>query len=349
VDVFVGAAEVTARVRVLGRDDIPPGESGWAQLALTRPVVVARADRFIIRWPSPSMTIGGGEVVNPYPRRKYRRFRQDVIESLRLMASGDPATVVRGIVVRWGPIPLQEIPDQSSLSAAEVAAAVEALISSGHLVAPGETTPLSPDAWLFTAEQWETALARVRDILAEYHRRHPLRLVMPREEIRARLGGRRPWPPRVFNALIRAAAAAGWLVEEAGGFRLRDHEIRFTRQQEAAIARLLDRFRAQPYAPPTFQDAAAAVGESVVLALVERGDLVRVSDNILFLRETFDEMVARVRHFIEAEGSITVAQARDLFHSSRKYILPLLEYLDARGITRRVGDARVLKQGPRET
>ncbi len=345
VDFFVGAAEVPARVRVLGQDEIPPGQTGWAQLALSRPVVTARGDRFIVRWPSPSITVGGGQVINPYPRRKYRRFRQEILDSLRLMASGEPSTIVRAVIARWGPLPVGHIVEQSGLGQEEVLSAVEDLLRSEQVVIPERDGNVHPDLWVFTVEQWENTLARLRQILQTYHQENPLRLVMPREEVRSRLVGRRPWPQRLFNALVEAAARAGWLIEEEAGLRLSDHRLRFTPQQEEAISRLLDRFRGQPYAPPTFQEAVEEVGEEVVLALVERGDLVRVSENILFLRPTFEEMLARVQDFIRREGSITVAQARDLFGSSRKYVLPFLEYLDAQHITRRVGDVRVLRTG----
>lgn len=349
LDFFVGAAEVPARVRVLAAEEIAPGHTGWAQLALRKPVVTVRGDRFILRRPSPSITVGGGMVVNPYPRRKYRRFRPQVVESLRLMAEGDARTVVEQIVARWGPLPLERIPEQSGLGEAEIREAVRALLAAGRIMVPEMEAHLSADMWVFTADQWERALARLRDLLTEYHRRHPLRWGMPREEVKSRLQGRRAWTPRLFNALVAAARDAGWLVEESGGLRLASHRVRFSPEQERAVARLLERFREQPYMPPTFQEAAGEVGEAVVMALVERGDLVRVSDNILFLQDTYQEMVARVRAFIEEHGSITVAQARDLFASTRKYVLPFLEHLDAQRVTRRVGDVRVLREGKRVT
>ncbi len=348
LDFFVGAAEVPARVRVLAAEEIAPGQTGWAQLVLQRPVVTVRGDRFIVRRPSPSVTVGGGMVVNPYPRRKYRRFREGVVDSLRLMAEGDPHTVVEQVVARWGPIPLARIPEQSGLGEDEVRTAVDALLGEGRIVLPEGGTSIASDAWVFTTSQWEQTLVRLRDILAAYHQQHPLRAVMPREEVKSRLQGRRAWPARLFNALVAAARDAGWLVEEAGGLRLTSHHVRLTPEQKAAVTRLLERFRQQPYMPPTFQEAAAEVGEDVLIALIERGDLVRVSDNILFLPETYETMVKRVKAFIEQHGSITVAQARDLFASTRKYVLPFLEHLDGLHVTRRVGDVRILRRKGQE-
>ncbi|MGQ9458294.1 MAG: SelB domain-containing protein, partial [Anaerolineae bacterium] len=133
---------------------------------------------------------------------------------------------------------------------------------------------------------------------------------------------------------VRTSEAVVWLAT---------HEVRFTPAQEEAVARLLGEFRAQPYTPPSWVQAAAAVGEDVLNALVAQGRLVRVSEEVLFLRETYEEMVARVVAYIQEHGSITVAQVRDLFNASRKYALALMEHLDERRVTRRVGDERVLR------
>jgi selenocysteine-specific elongation factor len=109
------------------------------------------------------------------------------------------------------------------------------------------------------------------------------------------------------------------------------------------VHELLIRFRHQPYATPSFKESVTAVGEEVLGVLVARGDLVQVSADVLFLPETYEEMVARVQAHIERGGSITLAQTRDMFGTSRKYAQALLEHLDETGVTKRVGDARVLR------
>jgi len=106
---------------------------------------------------------------------------------------------------------------------------------------------------------------------------------------------------------------------------------------------LLAQFQQQPYAPPSVKEAVTAVGEEVLGALVERGDIVQVSPEVVFLASTYREMVARIRARIQQEGSITLAQVRDMFATSRKYAQAILEHLDEIGVTKRVGDARVLR------
>jgi selenocysteine-specific elongation factor len=133
-------------------------------------------------------------------------------------------------------------------------------------------------------------------------------------------------------------------VAEAGGrawLRLPEHEVVLTGQQQGQVDALLDKFTASPTAPPSFKDATAEVGEELMQMLLSRGDLVAVSGDVLFESGAYDDMVEGVRAHLAAEGAITVAQARDMFGTSRKYVLALLEYLDQVGVTKRVGDERV--------
>ncbi len=342
---FVGAAETPARLRLLGTDVLEPGASGWAQLVLQRPVVTARGDRFILRRPSPSETVGGGVVLDPAPGRKHKRFRAEVLRGLEVLAQGDPTEILYHRLSQMGPRPLNEVVHRCGLSEDEARQALETLLAAGRVVLPAgrDANIRVDDRWIFTREQWEAALARLREAVQAYHRAHPLRQAVPREHLVTAMGRGRPWPPEVVQALLDAAQAAGWLVAEPTGYRLHDHRPRFSEADQAAVERLLAAFRERPYTPPTYEEALALAGEAVVDALLERGDLVRVSDEILFLRETYDHMRDTIVAFLREHESLTVAQARDLFGSSRKYVVPFLEHLDAQHITRRVGDRRVLR------
>ncbi len=143
-------------------------------------------------------------------------------------------------------------------------------------------------------------------------------------------------------ALTRAVAD-GLLVEEGAIVRLPSHTVRLDPVQQRRVDELLARFRRQPYATPSFKECAAAVGEEVLGVLIARGDLVQASPEVLFLPQTYEEMVARIRAHIEREGKITLAQVRDMFDTSRKYAQAILEHLDEVGITKRVGDERVMR------
>lgn len=337
VKFFCGSAETVARVRLLGTETLAPGESGWVQLELDDPLPLVRGDRFIIRVPSPAVTVGGGEVVDPNPGRKHRRFRPEVLARLETLARGTPAEVLLQTLERRGPLTVRDLIEVSGLGEAAPEALAE-LFSTGDAVVLDAVPEPAPARLVVSRSWWSATTARMRDELAAYHARYPLRSGMSREELRSALR----LDPRAYNGLLARAAADGLIVDEAATVRLPEHQVRFTPQQQQAVDDLLARFRAAPYATPSVKEAAALVGEEVLGVLLARGDLVQVSPEVLFLRETYEEMVERIRAHIQQQGSITLAQVRDLFQTSRKYAQALLEYLDGVGVTRRVGDERVL-------
>lgn len=337
VKFFCGSAETVARVRLLGTETLAPGESGWVQLELDDPLPLVRGDRFIIRVPSPAVTVGGGEVVDPNPGRKHRRFRPEVLARLETLARGTPAEVLLQTLERRGPLTVRDLLEVSGLGEAAPEALAE-LFSTGDAVVLDAVPEPAPARLVVSRSWWSATTARMRDELAAYHARYPLRPGMSREELRSALR----LDPRAYNGLLARAAADGLIVDEAATVRLPEHQVRFTPQQQQAVDDLLARFRAAPYATPSVKEAAALVGEEVLGVLLARGDLVQVSPEVLFLRETYEEMVERIRAHIQQQGSITLAQVRDLFQTSRKYAQALLEYLDGVGVTRRVGDERVL-------
>jgi len=334
---FCGSAEVMARVRLLGTDALAPGESGWAQLELSTPLPLVRGDRFIVRRPSPPATVGGGMVVDPNPGRKHRRFRPEVIARLETLARGTPAEVLLQTLERRGPLAVQDLLEGSGLGGA-AEGALEGLVASGDAIVLDASGGVRGNALIASRGWWTATAERMRQRLADHHRRYPLRPGMGREALRSALR----LDPRTFNGVMARAVAEGLVADEGATVRLPEHEIRFSPAQQQAVDDLLARFRRAPYTTPSVKESIAVVGEEVLSVLIARGDLVQVSPEVLFLPQTYEEMVRRIRAYIRQHGSITLAQTRDLFQTSRKYAQALLEHLDAVGVTRRVGDERVL-------
>jgi len=163
---------------------------------------------------------------------------------------------------------------------------------------------------------------------------------MGREALRSKL----KLEPKVFNAVMARAADEGLVADEGATVRLPSHEVRLNAEQQRQVDALLARFRRQPYTTPSVKESVAAVGEEVLGVLVSRGDLVQVSPEVLFLPQTYEEIVARIRAHIERKGSITLAQTRDILETSRKYAQGVLEHLDEMGVTKRVGDERIMRK-----
>jgi selenocysteine-specific elongation factor len=192
---------------------------------------------------------------------------------------------------------------------------------------------------IVTRRWWKTQTEYLEEELADYHQRFPLRKGMPREALRSGLR----MEPEIFDALLARAAQQGLLADEGATVRLSSHTVQFTPQQNQQVDELLTRFQRQPYTPPSVKDSASAVGEEVLNVLIDRGELVQVSDDVLFLSDTYQKMVEQVQNYIEQQGSVTLAETRDMFDSSRKYAQALLEHLDEAGVTKRVGDKRILR------
>ncbi len=345
VDFFCGAAETPGRVRLLAAEQLAPGGEGWAQLRLAAPLAVAAGDRFIIRQASPSMTIGGGVIVNAHPRRRWRRFQPDVIAQLETLARGTPADLLLHALAAAEFSPLKTVVERSGLDSATAETVLAQLIAEGQIVPLGVVQPplTSSNAVALSLGGWRVLAARMADALADYHAQYPLRPGLGREELRSRLQGREKWPARLFNELISRAVAEGVLVEAGEFVRRPDFCITFSAEQQARVNALLAAFRRQPYTPPSVAEATAMTDGEVLSALMHQGVLIRLNEDVLFLRETYDEMVERIIAHIKTHGSITVAQVRDAFNTSRKYALAIMEYLDDKKVTRRVGDERVLR------
>ena len=347
VDFYIGASVIPARIRVLGQNNLEPGQEGWAQIAPYAPVVALKGDRFIIRQPSPSVTIGGGRIVNPLPVRRHRRFRPETIQQLETLARGTPAEIILETLSRQQPLEISALLRACQLETETAREAIAHVLGGTQIIAlaGGGKPPqniIAADKYVLTVGGWAALLNDAAALLRAYHEANPLRSGMPRSELQSRLR----MGARLFNDAMTQAILEGRTIETpSGSMRLPEHEIRFTPSQQARIDALLQSFRADPYKPPSAATAVQQLGEDVLNALIEQRVLVKASDEVLFLAAAYDQMVAKITHQIRNIGPITLAQVRDMFNTSRRYATALLEHLDERRITRRVGDERILRAG----
>jgi len=336
---FSGAAEVLTHVCLLGAETLLPGQSGWAQLRLSSPLALVKGDRFILRLPSPSTTIGGGIVVDAYPGRRHRRFRLGVIQRLETLAQGTPAEIMLQAMERGGLLMGRELAQASGLGEQAEQALAELVATEQAIILGSENMQAGGRTQLFVSRSgWSALTEHMERELRAYHDSYPLRIGMPGEMLRSRL----KLQPRLFNAVMAQAVAEERVSDQGATVRLPAHAVRFSPEQQKQVDALLGRFRSKPYAPPSVKESRAAVGEELLMTLMAQRQFVQVSADVLFLAATYDEMEERIRAYIQEQGSLTVAATRDLFKTSRKYALGLLEHLDVKNVTRRVGDERVL-------
>lgn len=338
VDFFVGAAEVPARLTLLDRDEIAPGETAWVQLRFHQRVAVLRGDRFIVRRPSPSVTIGGGLVIDPAPPR-HKRFRSDVLSALETLAIGTPDEIVLQ-ELEAGPRELRALRAAlpAGLSVEQIDAALATLIAEGDVrVLAGATGDARPGSFVVATSTWERLRDQFRETVAAYHAAQPLRRGMPKEELksRAKLGG----PPRLFDDAMSTAVGDGVLVDDGQTVRLPDFSIVLEPARRALADRFLAALTAEPNSPPA--PAEFGLDVDTLGALIDRGEVVKIGEGVIYAPGAYAAIEREVLAMIDRDGSVTLAGFRDHFGTSRKYAQATLEYLDQRRITRRVGDERV--------
>ncbi len=333
VVVYLGTAELPAQAILLEADQLAPGEEGWVQLYLDAPAPMVAGDRLVVRLPAPPVTLAGGAVLDAAPRR-HRRRDADLVAALARRARGD---VTAGLIEELAKHP--QGASAAALAASlgtgvdELKAALPRLLGRHEVVEAGDA--------LFTRAHWDGWQQRIREALAAYHAAQPLRSGMTREELRSRAGV----PAELLMAVLRQLSEAGQIVEDARGVRLADHRVALPPAQAEASRRLVEAVEAGGFAPPTVGELMAQyrVTPALLQHLVDEREVVRVSDDVLLGRRAYDRAVELIAGFIQQHSKITVAQARDLLGSSRKYVLPLLEWLDAQKVTRRIGDERILR------
>ena len=333
VKVHTGTAEVMARVSVLEGAEIAPGGEAWAQLRLASPVAAAAGDRVVVRRPSPPETIGGGRIVDVSGERSRRRA--DTMELLVRRAAPSPAA--RLLSVLDVPRTVEDAAERAGIEAAERDAAAAALV--------GEGAAVELAGALLARSAYEALSTRVLRALAMGHRRAPLRQGVPREEVRGGLG----LEPRRANAVLARLVAEGLVVERGAALALPEHHATLSPEQETSWALARAALERDPLQPPSVNslDTEYGIDRELLAAIAERGDVVRVGE-AAFLPAAVRRAAELIVGEIEAPGRITVARARDVTGSSRKHVLPLLQFLDDHGITRRLGDDRVLMLDPAE-
>jgi selenocysteine-specific elongation factor len=345
VRLHLGTAEALARVVLLETTEIAPGRSGFAQVRIETPLPALPGDHFIIRRSSPMATIGGGTVLDPLPKK--HRIKDGAATSawLARLENADETERIGIFVEMAGEAGLveAEIAARSGAADETIARAVETLIKSRRLIQAGE----SPRRFV-ARSAFDELGKQTRQLLKEYHQRAPLEAGMPREELRERIFSR--LHPDLFRAVIANAAGRNELIAERDLIRLATHRVELSPQEKAAKDRLSEIFLQSRLNPQTLEeaitDASALSGidpqrtQRCAQMLINSGDLVRIAD-LVFHRIALEELKEILRRFKSEHGTkIDIAVFKDLIGVSRKYAIPLLEYLDRQRVTRRAGDVR---------
>jgi selenocysteine-specific elongation factor len=335
VRAHVASAEVLARVRLLGGETVAPGASGLAQLRLETSTVAGRGDRLILRSYSPAETIAGAVVIDPLPPRR-RRSDRPAVERLRdargalaaaeaLVAEAGARGIEAPMLAARLTLPLASLPQTLGSSAAAL--------------------PLGQDPMVLVSREALDGLAKAAvEALERFHREQPLKPGMPREELRARVFHEAP--SAAFERALSELSARGGVRLAGDVVALARHQVTLSAGEEEARRFLVEAAEAAglagielaALADRTSQDARLL--ERVGRVLVTERVLDRVGEGLLVHRRHLDALKEGVRQRWPPGSRLDVPAFKEYAGLSRKYVIPLLEYLDRERVTRRAGNDR---------
>jgi selenocysteine-specific elongation factor len=336
-----GSAEAIAEVVLLEGDELEPGRSQLAQLRLDSEVVVLPEDRFILRQFSPVETMGGGIVIDARARR-HRKDDQEVRDFLETLETGSREDLLRALAEAMPRgLMLEEVRARTGWLEGEIRATAATLVDSKQLRILGE----QPFTMASTKAVEECAEA-LREAVEQFHSANPLLAGIPKQELRGRVGN--PRPP-LFEAALTDLTKAGAVAVQAGLVQRAGRAIALSREEVRAKELIEKEFETAGLTVPSVSavlgklSVEASRAEKILQILIREGTLVKVAEDFVFHRTA----VARLRDLIasyrrERGDRITVLTFKDLAGVSRKYAIPLLEFLDREHVTRRVGDERVI-------
>lgn len=338
----VGTTELIGHVVLLGQNTLEPGGTSFARIRLEKPAFALPGDRFIIRQYSPMTTLGGGEILDASPPRR-RRSDPSLVERLRVFRNGSSADRIATLA------------DEAGHAALDIAAVVArlGLVPAGareeldRLVRDRRVRAVAGTPFTVAATPvFEAAAARAAEAVKTFHAAEPLLKGIGREDLRARVFA--DASPAFFRAVLDRLVADQALVLDQDVVHARGRATTLPGADEKIREQIAARFRELGLQAPSPDEVTAGIGvervagRKILQLLVKDQTLVKVNDTMIVDRVALERMIEAVRARKQASPTLGVGDFKELTGLSRKFAVPLLEYLDGHRITRRVGDERVI-------
>lgn len=327
VTLFTGTREVPATIRVLEGNEILPGSIGWVQLRTQERIPVVRGDSFVVR--DTANTLGGGQVLEPNaPRRK--RNDTDTISLLKTIASGSSEDVAFNALIGIEPSTSAQLAGTTGTSNADSDNAIDILESRGRVKRLGADLD-----YAISIGGWQRITDTALTTLAQFHIAYPLRQGMPLQDFRGQL----KLKTAPFNAVLNSMITAGIVSTNKASICIPSHEPSLSPAAEAKVKEYISLISKDRYSPSTEH----LIDIELLQFLSERGDIVRISGDIVYTVDAYNEIEMKILDAGSDGREITITGVRELFGTSRKYTLAVLEHMDSKGLTRRTGDSRFVR------
>jgi selenocysteine-specific elongation factor len=340
-----GTSEVMGYLILLEQEELPPGQTVVAQLRLDSPVAIVKDDRFVVRSYSPVRTIGGGYVINPAPQ-KHKRMKPEIIQGLHDLTGNDPDEIISYHIEQSGysGVSFSHLKIMTNLPDKQLDTQLQHLLSQKKIIQTDKEQRIFIHQTTF-----EALRQRISEHLTDYHSTNPLKAGMPKEELKSK------FPlltdAKLFNQVLNQMIKSQQIVQEENTVRLDSHRVSLGRDQADIRNKILEIYGDGGLQPPYFRDVIKELNttpkhvQDVLMLLVEEGLVIKTKDDLYFDVAAVENLKARLVEFLKSNGEITTPQFKEMTGVSRKYVIPLIEYFDAKNVTLRVGDSRKLRKG----
>ena len=340
-----GTSEILGNLILLERDELKPGEATVAQLRLDTPVAVVKGDHYVVRSYSPVRTIGGGQVLNPIPP-KHKRLKPEIVAGLKSILGSPPEKLIDFHLDAAGPAGASfgDLRLMTNLTDKQLDGALQLMMSGRAAIL------VDKEARTFIHKRNFDLLVQATSAdLQAYHKAFPLKSGMLKEELKSKL------PPgtdvKLFNLVLNQMIKDNAIVQEEKTVRLKAHKVSLAGDEATLRQDILKIYKQGGLQPPFFRDvveslkADAGQAKDVLNHMIEQGLIVRTKEDLFFHAEVIADLKQRLVKFLEDNGEINPAQFKEMTGASRKFLIPLFEYFDAKNVTLRVGDVRKLRRG----
>ncbi|MBI5589881.1 MAG: selenocysteine-specific translation elongation factor [Deltaproteobacteria bacterium] len=340
-----GTSEVLGNLILLDSEELSPGDATAAQLRLDAPVAVVKDDRFVIRSYSPVRTIGGGSILNPIPQ-KHKRFKPEIFSGIQKLGDLSPEEVITYHAEDAGyqGISFSDLRIMTNISDKKLDGSIQRLLSDKVLLL------IDRDQRIFIHQScFEQLTSEACSLLSAFHKSNPLKPGMPKEELKSRLPLQ--ISTKLFTLMSQQMVKSGRLIQEENMIRLSTHSVLLGQDQTDVRKKILDAYQQNGLTPPYFKEFCktenldTAKSKEVLHVLIDEGLIVKIKDDLYFHQEAIQMIKKKLVEFLNIHGEITTPQFKDMTGASRKFVIPIIEYFDARNVTIRVGDIRKLRNG----
>lgn len=344
VRLHTGTSEIIARITLLDKDELAPGQKAFAQLVLANKDVIVSGDRFVLRSYSPITTIGGGQIIDPLPS-KHKRQNEKIIAALNVLQSGSLPEKISIIMERTGfsGINLRGLNFRLGVNTKKIREALEGLLSNKKaiLLDSEDTTVISA----FFYNQLEELISKN---LAAYHKKNPLQMGISKEQLKETLG--RAISVKLFNLALRNLGKKETIVSDKDNVRLAEYQVQLAGDLDSLHNNIAMIYNDAGLTPPSLTDVVnnfkdqKAKAQSIVKLMLKDGDLIKINEELCFASGSLNKLRDDYKAMLVKDGKATPATFKELTGLSRKYIIPLMEYFDMSKLTVRVDDHRILRE-----